>query len=122
MEEQELRHILSTNIKRYRSRRAWSQIKFAEKIEISTNFLSDIETGKGWVSPATLVKIANALEISVFKLFMPESELEQEEKDSMQDMVRRFVQDMSVALDESVNHALQKSIETVSNQYLQEVQ
>jgi transcriptional regulator with XRE-family HTH domain len=122
MKEQELRHILSANIKRYRNRRAWSQTKFAQKLEISTNFLSDIETGKGWVSPATLVKIANTLEISVFELFMPESELPQEEKDSMQDIVKRFMQDMAVALDESVNHALRKSIETVSNQYLQEVQ
>jgi transcriptional regulator with XRE-family HTH domain len=122
MEEQELRHILSANIKRYRNRRAWSQIKFAQKLEISTNFLSDIETGKGWVSPATLVKIANTLEISVFELFMPESELEQDGKNYIQDIVTRFMQDMAVALDESVNHALQKSIETVSNQYLQEVQ
>jgi transcriptional regulator with XRE-family HTH domain len=59
MEERELRGILSANIKRYRGLRDWSQVKLAEKIDISTNFLADIETGKSWISSLTLVKLAN---------------------------------------------------------------
>ena len=71
MDEANLRNLFSQNIKRYRQRKGWSQEKLAEKMEISTNYLSDIETKRGWVSPFSLVKMANALEIEVFELFMP---------------------------------------------------
>jgi transcriptional regulator with XRE-family HTH domain len=72
MTEKELRDILSVNIKRYRAYRKWSQEQLAEKIDISVPFLSDIENGRKWVSPATLVKFASALTIQPFELFMPE--------------------------------------------------
>jgi len=73
MTEQELRVITSQNIKRIRGCRKFSQAEFAEKIDISIPFLSDIENGKKWGSPATLVKIANALNIEVYELFRPET-------------------------------------------------
>jgi transcriptional regulator with XRE-family HTH domain len=60
MDEQELRSILSNNIKRCRTRDNLSQTTLAEKLDISTNFLSDIERCKAWISPFTLVKLAAA--------------------------------------------------------------
>jgi transcriptional regulator with XRE-family HTH domain len=72
MDEAGLRNLLSVNIKRFRQRKGWSQAKLAEKMSISTNYLSDIETGKGWVSSSSLVNLANALEIEVFELFRPQ--------------------------------------------------
>ncbi|MDR3335270.1 MAG: helix-turn-helix domain-containing protein [Treponema sp.] len=100
MNEQELRRILSINIKRYRTRRAWSQVKLAEKLDISTNFLSDIETGKGWVSPLTLVKLAGALDIEVYELFKPETAMTDEKKD----LVAKLTQDMATMLNQSLEH------------------
>jgi transcriptional regulator with XRE-family HTH domain len=58
MDEEGLRGLLSLNIKRFRQRKGLSQAKLAEKMEISTNYLSDIETKGGWVSPFSLVKLA----------------------------------------------------------------
>jgi ribosome-binding protein aMBF1 (putative translation factor) len=55
MKEQELRGILSNNIKRCRLKRNLSQLVLAEKLNISTNFLSDIERCKAWISPNTKV-------------------------------------------------------------------
>jgi transcriptional regulator with XRE-family HTH domain len=69
MTEDELRAVVRTNIKRYRSFRQWTQAEFAEKLEISVNFLCDIENGKRWISPASMVKIANTLNIEPFELF-----------------------------------------------------
>ena len=66
MKEKELRRILSFNIKHYRGLRGWSQVKLAEKIGISTNFLADVETGKSWVSSLTLVKLAKERVIELF--------------------------------------------------------
>jgi transcriptional regulator with XRE-family HTH domain len=72
MDERELRDTLGINIKRYRARYRWSQEDLAEKLDISTNFLSSIEIGKKWVSPQTLVKLANALHIDAYELLKPE--------------------------------------------------
>jgi transcriptional regulator with XRE-family HTH domain len=71
MTENQLRDIVRTNIRRYRDYRKWTQAEFAEKLEISINFLSDIENGKRWISPASMVKFASVLNIEPFELFKP---------------------------------------------------
>jgi len=101
MDEQELRRLLSTNIKRFRTRRDWSQAKLAEKLDISTNFLSDIETQKGWVSPLTLVKLASALDVEVYELFKPENAI----SDDLKDVINKLAQDLTIVLTESVEYA-----------------
>jgi transcriptional regulator with XRE-family HTH domain len=73
MTEHDLRAILGQNIKKFRSYRKLSHAEFAEKIDISIPFLSDIENGKKWVSPVTLVKIADALNIDAYELLKPET-------------------------------------------------
>ena len=84
MKEQELRGILSSNIKRCRIRDNLSQMALAEKLGISTNFLSDIERGKAWISPDTLVKLAAALKIEPYQLFKNDALLTEKEKDVLQ--------------------------------------
>lgn len=71
MTEQDLRGILSRNIKRYRRSRELSQADLAEKLDISVNFLCNIENGNRWISPQTLVKFASALNIEPYELFKP---------------------------------------------------
>jgi len=71
MTDKELRGILSRNIKRYRQSRNLSQADLAEELDISVNFLCNIENGNRWVSPQTLVKFATALNIEPYELFKP---------------------------------------------------
>jgi len=119
MEEKELRAVFAENIKKFRSKRGWNQLLLAEKLEISSNFLSEIETGKGWVSPLTLVKLANILEINVFELFIPinaqNATLNEDEK------MKRFVKDLTLALEVStieVNGVFKDTITKVCKEYL----
>jgi transcriptional regulator with XRE-family HTH domain len=121
MEERELRAVLAENIKKYRTKRGWNQLILAEKLDISANFLSEIETGKGWVSPLTLVKLANALEIEVFELFTPPipQTIQQNEIEVMK--MRRFARDLTLALDVSTNEAAKAfslAISKVCKEYL----
>jgi transcriptional regulator with XRE-family HTH domain len=101
MKEQELRELLSANIKRFRNRRGWSQANLAEKLDISTNFLSDIETTKGWVSPLTLAKLATALNVEVYELFKPENSV----SGGVKDVVNKLAKDLTIVLTESVEYA-----------------
>jgi transcriptional regulator with XRE-family HTH domain len=106
MNEAELRRVLSSTIKHQRGLRGWSQMKLAEEIGISTNFLADIETGKSWVSSLTLVKLANCFEIDVYELFKPETAPNDETKQA----VTSLAHDISVAFE--------YSLRTISKKYL----
>jgi transcriptional regulator with XRE-family HTH domain len=109
-EEQALRDILSGNVKKYRNRRAWSQFTLAAKIDMSTNFLADLEAGNTWVSALTLVKLAKAFEIEVYELLKPDSESSNpskgEENDDSRVLLERFSADLTVVLKDSVEKAV----------------
>jgi transcriptional regulator with XRE-family HTH domain len=68
-----LRRILSTNIKTQRAILGISQEKLAEKADISSNMINDIEGCRTWVSDKTLIRLANALETEIFRLLLPNS-------------------------------------------------
>jgi transcriptional regulator with XRE-family HTH domain len=106
MDEKNLRNLLSINIKRYRQRKGLSQEKLAEKMDISTNYLSDIETGRGWVSPFSLVRLANALEVEVFELFKPQEAVSED----MTKTINKCLDDLSTSLRLSFDKALANSI------------
>ena len=109
-EEQALKDILSSNLKKYRHRRNWSQFTLAAKVDISTNFMADIEAGNTWVSAQTLVKLAKALEIEVYELLKPQNEdidpKIKKEKDNSKALLGQFSQDLTVVLQESIEKAL----------------
>ncbi|MDR2433073.1 MAG: helix-turn-helix domain-containing protein [Treponema sp.] len=75
MDEQDLRRILSKNLRKYRNYRQFSQVELAEKLDISVPFLSDIENGKKWVSPRTLAKMADVFHIEAYELLKPEQSM-----------------------------------------------
>ncbi|MDR1453321.1 MAG: helix-turn-helix domain-containing protein [Candidatus Margulisbacteria bacterium] len=71
MQEKDLFQLLGHNVKLCRSRYAWSQEELAEKINVSVNFVSAIETGRRWVSPTTMLKLAEAFGLAVYELLKP---------------------------------------------------
>jgi transcriptional regulator with XRE-family HTH domain len=71
MTEKELRAIFCKNIKTFRIRNNWSQVALSQKAGVSVNFINDIEAGKKWASPATMIKIAAALDVHVYELLKP---------------------------------------------------
>lgn len=60
----ELNETIGARVKDTRYRRSLSREKLAEKAEISTQFLADIESGKKGMSAATLCKLCVALNVS----------------------------------------------------------
>ncbi|MCL2270665.1 MAG: helix-turn-helix domain-containing protein [Treponema sp.] len=100
MTEQELKTIVRTNIKRYREFRKWTQHYLAEKVDVSVNFLSDLETGKKWFSLATIIKFAAVLNIEPFELFKPADAPEP----STADLISRYNNEVLQAVDESLKH------------------
>ena len=114
MSEQELRAIFGKNVRLHRSRRNWSQADLAEYAKISINFLGDIERGKKWPHPDTLTKMADALEIKVFELFLEE---ETDVNPKTQTLMKRFIKDVSLTINKSLSLSVNQSIENIRKQY-----
>lgn len=58
------------NIKKYRIEKKFSQLKLAEIANLSEDYISLIENEKRVPSLKTLIAIADALEIEVYKFFL----------------------------------------------------
>ena len=63
--------IFRNNLKFYRNEQGLTQEKLSELIGISTDYLSEIERGKKTPSFKRIELLAKALNIEVYKLFMP---------------------------------------------------
>ena len=66
-----LRKTLSANIKKHREQLEITQEKLAEAAGISANMINDIEGCRTWISDKTLVKLATALKVETYRLFLP---------------------------------------------------
>ena len=77
MESNIQRH-LGKNIQKLRKINGYSQDVFAEKINIATTNLSNIETGKSFMTSQTLEKIAEVLKVELYELFMFTNDLKNE--------------------------------------------
>lgn len=64
-----LKKELGKNIQKYRKLNKITQEKLAETIGVEVNSISSIETGKYFPSPENLLKISEALKISLSELF-----------------------------------------------------
>ena len=111
MTEKDLRALLSANLKRYRNHRKFTQAEFAEKIDISIPFLSDIENGKKWVSPYTLAKIADTLNIEAYELLKPEKIL----PDNAVNIIEKYTADIYTVFDKALENLSTHYINSLSN-------
>ena len=71
VKEQDLRQILSANIKEQRSILGVSQEKLAEMAGLSWQTVNSIECQRTWVSDTTLKVLAAVFQIETFQLLMP---------------------------------------------------
>jgi transcriptional regulator with XRE-family HTH domain len=105
MNERGLLKVLGTNVKQLRAQFKWSQAQLAEKVDISINFLSDIETGKKWPSPVTMVKIADIFQVEAYELLKPAHIL----PDNPTSVIQRYTDDIHSAIASVHNSYLLKS-------------
>ena len=110
----ELRAIFGKNVRLYRNRRNWSQADLAEYANISLNFLGDIERGNKWPHPDTLSKMADALEVKVFELFLEEDTAVNRKT---QILMNRLIKDVSLTINKSLSLSVNQSIDHIRKQY-----
>lgn len=67
-----LRNIFSENLKFYRKNAGLSQQQLAEKCDIATNYLSEIERGQKFPSIELIEKMSSELHIPAYLFFLDE--------------------------------------------------
>ena len=65
--------LFGINLKRLRLRRNMSQLSLANSAGLTHNFINEIENGRKWVSPETIAKLTEALDISPYELLLSAS-------------------------------------------------
>jgi transcriptional regulator with XRE-family HTH domain len=113
-DEWECRALLSRNIKRFRSRLGLSQLNLSLELDISPNFLSDIETGKKWVSPNTLAQLAKVLKIEIYELFKPEEAVPADVSAALE----KCLDDVSQTVRQSFERSFEESLASLREYYL----
>jgi transcriptional regulator with XRE-family HTH domain len=73
MTVQDLNLLFGQNLRKYRLLNGWTQNVLAEKIDLSPNFISDMENGRKFASPENLINFAEVFNINVYELFKPEN-------------------------------------------------
>lgn len=74
MPETELDHIIGNNIARYRDCAGLSQLQLAERVGVSTAFISRVERGQKRMKVQTLYATARALNVSCDALLSQEND------------------------------------------------
>ncbi len=62
--------VFGTNVRKYRNKKQISQEKFAELCGLHRTYISDIECFRRSISLENIQKIANALDIETYRLFI----------------------------------------------------
>ena len=91
MTEADIRENLSRNIKTFRAMQHLSQAELAEKADISIPFLSQIECGNKFPSPAILARLSDALQVPVSDLFSAREAAKAEDYKFMVDAMRAIL-------------------------------
>jgi transcriptional regulator with XRE-family HTH domain len=70
----EMMRVFAWNMKKYRKKKGLTQEKLAEILNTATSYIGEIEINNGNPSMEMVEKIANALDIEPFRLFVDDNE------------------------------------------------
>jgi transcriptional regulator with XRE-family HTH domain len=102
MSEEQVRALVSKNLKRLRALQNFSQLSLAVSAGLTHNFINDIENCKKGISAKTLAKLSSALDAEPHQFFLPENMTDSQ----MQIYVTDF------------NDSLAKMVKELTEQYL----
>ncbi|MCR4952809.1 MAG: helix-turn-helix domain-containing protein [Treponema sp.] len=98
METQEIQQRLSENLRKIRKSKGMTQLDLAIQCNISEAMIKNIELNRSWPSEKTLSQITTALEIDVYRLFLPlaidfekEQDIHRSVKDEITKCLKKYI-------------------------------
>ncbi len=100
MESKEIQQRMAENLRKIRKSKKMTQLELAIKCDMSEAMIKNIELNRSWPSENTLAQITNALEIDVYRLFLPlaidfekENEIKLSVKDEITKSLRKYIEE-----------------------------
>jgi repressor LexA len=93
--EQDLKNTFARHIKTRRVGMGWTQEKLAEKVGVTKNTISDIETGDKFARADTLVRLARVFETQVYELLKPKNI----QPDNTKDVITKYSEEVREAVE-----------------------
>jgi transcriptional regulator with XRE-family HTH domain len=107
---EKIRQILANNMRKYRQKQGFSQVKLAEKADVSAQYIAMIEMCSKFPKPEMLERLAKSLEVETYELFTvapsPQNELEKIRQDIRQDIRHEFKQEIIGEVVKTIKQAL----------------
>lgn len=98
MEVKEIQQRMAENLRKIRKEKRMTQLDLAIKCDLSEAMIKNIELNRSWPSEKTLSQITKALEIDVYRLFLPlaidfekENEIRFSAKDEIIKYLRKYI-------------------------------
>ena len=102
MTEEELQTRVIENIRALRKKKSLSQEKLADKADISRQMMHDIEGRRRWLTKGTIVKLANALDVDVYEIFITSAEENELIKKTYDIITKKIVAQVRGAVDKAI--------------------
>jgi transcriptional regulator with XRE-family HTH domain len=101
-----MKELFVQNLKKFRKIEGLSQMKLAEKCETDVSYIGQIEIGQRFPSIDLIEKMAQALAVEPYRLFMEEPGARYGEPDAAADYLLRMPSQVRLNLVERLNAAL----------------
>ena len=98
MDGHELKSLFATNLKRLRTEQGLSQLALATELEMATNFINDLEQQRKGISIDSIARIAEALAVEPFELFLPLEDL----SPKTQKLLARYTDELVAATEKAI--------------------
>ena len=98
-----LREVFIENLKKKRRERGFSQAKLAEMTAVSTHHISMIEIGRNFPATELIERIATALNIGAYELFVDETGSKKREFEQLRNEIRSDMQQLLTDFLEKTN-------------------
>lgn len=101
MESKEIQQRVSENLRKIRKAKKMTQLDLAIKSDLSEAMIKNIELNRSWPSEKTLSQITKALEIDVYRLFLPlsidfekEKEIKLSVKNELTEAFKKYIEEI----------------------------
>ncbi len=98
MESEEIRIRVAENLRKIRKSRKLTQFDLAVQCDMSEAMIKNIELNRSWPSEKTLAQITKALDIDIYRLFLPlaidfekKNEIKLSVKDEITKSLRKYI-------------------------------
>lgn len=100
MESKEIQQRMSENLRKIRKSKKMTQLDLAIKCDMSEAMIKNIELNRSWPSEKTLSQITNALDVDIYRLFLPlaidfekKEEIKLSVKDEITKSLRKYIEE-----------------------------